>query len=385
MRRVALLLVLIFTAIASVDPLYCSDGCTRADIAATSQGAQHGGDCPNLPARIGGHDADVARRRLSVDVRHAPVRAVTSRVNPTLDRTPSARVIRHRSVRSLSMRRVGVEMRVLVLLLAALQVQPSASVELVVSSEAGPVSRAQVVVAGKTVETGSDGRIALTLPLGPVDITVIKEGFNPVTVTVTAVAGTSQVVPVTLEAQSAIEEHVTVSATRTDKRIEDQPMRVEVLDAEEIGEKQLMTPGDIVMMLNEMGGPARAGDVAIARSRERARSRHAGAIHALPVRRTPALWHRRRGPWLTPDSAERPRTGGGDQRRRVRALRGWRARRRRRSDFTQAHEYAHSGRDAESYEPRRHRRRALRESAVHEWLERNDSRRRPLAGAQRRR
>ena len=101
-------------------------------------------------------------------------------------------------------------MRVLVLLLAALQVQPSASVELVVSSEAGPVSRAQVVVAGKTVETGSDGRIALTLPLGPVDITVIKEGFNPVTVTVTAVAGTSQVVPVTLEAQSAIEEHVTV-------------------------------------------------------------------------------------------------------------------------------------------------------------------------------
>jgi iron complex outermembrane receptor protein len=31
-------------------------------------------------------------------------------------------------------------------------------------------------------------------------------------------------------------------------------MRVEVLDAEEIEEKQLMTPGDIVMMLNEMGG-----------------------------------------------------------------------------------------------------------------------------------
>jgi outer membrane receptor for ferrienterochelin and colicins len=46
----------------------------------------------------------------------------------------------------------------------------------------------------------------------------------------------------------------TVSATRTDKRIEDQPMRVEVVDAEEIEEKQLMTPGDIVMMLNEMGG-----------------------------------------------------------------------------------------------------------------------------------
>ena len=31
-------------------------------------------------------------------------------------------------------------------------------------------------------------------------------------------------------------------------------MRVEVLDREEIEEKLMMTPGDIVMMLNEMGG-----------------------------------------------------------------------------------------------------------------------------------
>ena len=51
-----------------------------------------------------------------------------------------------------------------------------------------------------------------------------------------------------------VEEVITVSATRTGARLEDQPMRVEVLDREEIEEKMLMTPGDIVMMLNEMGG-----------------------------------------------------------------------------------------------------------------------------------
>jgi outer membrane receptor for ferrienterochelin and colicins len=45
-----------------------------------------------------------------------------------------------------------------------------------------------------------------------------------------------------------------VASTRTEKRLEDQPMRVEVLAREEIEEKMLMTPGDIVMMLNEMGG-----------------------------------------------------------------------------------------------------------------------------------
>ena len=50
------------------------------------------------------------------------------------------------------------------------------------------------------------------------------------------------------------EEAVTVSATRTGARIEDEPTRVEVLNREEIEEKLLMTPGDIVMMLNEMGG-----------------------------------------------------------------------------------------------------------------------------------
>src|SRR5262245_58247888 len=55
-------------------------------------------------------------------------------------------------------------------------------------------------------------------------------------------------------AQFRHEEQVTVSATRTDRRLEDQPMRVEVLNREEVEEKMLMTPGDIVMMLNEMGG-----------------------------------------------------------------------------------------------------------------------------------
>src|SRR5512145_369343 len=51
-----------------------------------------------------------------------------------------------------------------------------------------------------------------------------------------------------------IEVEITVSATRTGGRIDDQPLRVEVLEREEIEEKMLMTPGDIVMMLNEMGG-----------------------------------------------------------------------------------------------------------------------------------
>src|SRR5574339_35507 len=51
-----------------------------------------------------------------------------------------------------------------------------------------------------------------------------------------------------------IEESVTVTATRTDRRIEDQPMRVEVVPGEEVQEKIMMTPGDVSMLLNETNG-----------------------------------------------------------------------------------------------------------------------------------
>ena len=57
-----------------------------------------------------------------------------------------------------------------------------------------------------------------------------------------------------LQPQPSVKEEITVHATRTDTRLQDSPTRVEVLEQEEIEEKMLMTPGDIVMMLNEMGG-----------------------------------------------------------------------------------------------------------------------------------
>ena len=139
------------------------------------------------------------------------------------------------------------------LLLAILQ-QPPAVIQIVVTNDMAPVAQAQVVVDGKTAATAADGRVTLETAPGPVDITVVKEGFNPVTVTVTATPGQAQVIQVALDRQTRIEEHVTVSATRTGRGLEDQPMRVEVLDHDEIDEKLMMTPGDIVMMLNEMGG-----------------------------------------------------------------------------------------------------------------------------------
>ena len=49
-------------------------------------------------------------------------------------------------------------------------------------------------------------------------------------------------------------EEVIVQATRSRRRVQDQPIRVEVLAGEELEEKLLMRPGNISMMLNETAG-----------------------------------------------------------------------------------------------------------------------------------
>src|SRR5262245_6307039 len=124
-----------------------------------------------------------------------------------------------------------------------------------VSAEGKPVEKAEIVVGGTTQQTVVSGVIQLQVPAGDVEVTVVKEGYVTTTVKVTVAAGAQQEVTIDLQRAPTLEETVTVVATtRTNKRLEDQPMRVEVLDREEIEEKMLMTPGDIVMMLNEMGG-----------------------------------------------------------------------------------------------------------------------------------
>jgi iron complex outermembrane receptor protein len=134
------------------------------------------------------------------------------------------------------------------------EAQTPATIEIHVVHQGAPVAEAGVVIRGVTHMTNAAGIVTVPVANGPVEITVIKDGFLPRTTTAEAIAGRTQVVTIELQAKPAVEDVVTVSATRTGARLEDQPMRVEVLSRDEIEEKLLMTPGDIVMMLNEMGG-----------------------------------------------------------------------------------------------------------------------------------
>ena len=132
--------------------------------------------------------------------------------------------------------------------------EPAARIRIEVRSEAGPVRDADVVVNGTTQKTDAQGVTAFTIPAGHVEIVVVKNGFAAASASVDLTASQQQTIVVDLNRAASAEEHVTVSATRTDRGIEDQPMRVEVVDREEIEEKAMMTPGDVVMLLNETGG-----------------------------------------------------------------------------------------------------------------------------------
>ena len=128
----------------------------------------------------------------------------------------------------------------------------SGTIRIEVRQDGKPVVAASVLVNGTPYTTNSDGVTLATVAPGNVEVTVAKEGFLPVTASLSIGAGERR--DVFADLQQSLQDETTVSATRTESRIEDLPMRVEVLEREEIEEKMLMTPGDITMMLNEMGG-----------------------------------------------------------------------------------------------------------------------------------
>ena len=129
-----------------------------------------------------------------------------------------------------------------------------AALRVAVRSAGAPVAGASVVVNGRPSQTDARGDVSTTVQPGTIEIVVVKEGLEPATVSLSLRPGEERTVTIDLAAQALLEEHVTVAAARTDRGIDDEPIRVEVLDQQEIEEKLMMTPGDIVMMLNEMGG-----------------------------------------------------------------------------------------------------------------------------------
>ena len=123
-----------------------------------------------------------------------------------------------------------------------------------VRSNDAPIAQAEVRVGSTASKTGVDGMTSLSIPAGRVDVIVTRDGFDPGAAQVEIRAGTESRIDVALEPRSELEENVVVSATRAEQRVQDVPLRVEVVPADEVQEKVTMTPGDVSMLLAETNG-----------------------------------------------------------------------------------------------------------------------------------
>ena len=117
----------------------------------------------------------------------------------------------------------------------------------------GPIEGAQVGSGGTGALTDEAGDAVIELSAGPATIRVERIGYGTAEVSLEVPARDTSVV-VVLAPEAVEAEGIVVMSTRADRRIEDEPLRVEVIEREEVEEKLLMTPGDIAMLLNETAG-----------------------------------------------------------------------------------------------------------------------------------
>src|SRR5688572_24191691 len=133
---------------------------------------------------------------------------------------------------------------------ALAQVADSATLRIRAIAHAAPLTRARVVSGQHIAETDTAGLAVLRLPAGNAVVTISRIGYTPDTIGIALRAGQDTTIVASLEAQAQELESVVVAATRAERRVEDTPLRVEIVDEEEIAEKIAMTPGDIAMMMN---------------------------------------------------------------------------------------------------------------------------------------
>lgn len=123
---------------------------------------------------------------------------------------------------------------------------------------AGAVIRSLDVreVMGRDIGASTDrnGYALLRLPAGSHRLLISRLGFRPDTIVLALRASQDTSVTVHLMPLAEDIETMVVSATRAERRVEDTPLRVEVVDEEEVGEKLAMRPASIQMLLAETGG-----------------------------------------------------------------------------------------------------------------------------------
>jgi hypothetical protein len=108
----------------------------------------------------------------------------------------------------------------------------TATIDVSVSDGERPLASARVLAMGGEWITDTSGQVAIEVVPGQIRVEVTAEGHVPTTVDIDA-APCARVKAAILLEPLVFEEEVVVTATRTNRRLQDQPMRVEVIDRED--------------------------------------------------------------------------------------------------------------------------------------------------------
>lgn len=122
------------------------------------------------------------------------------------------------------------------------------------TTQSGPASGVLLRSGRAGAITDAQGNAMLMIAPGVVVISARRIGLAPDSIRLTLRAGGDTTVALMLSEQAAVIAPVIVSSTRADRRVEDEPLRVEVLSGEDVGEKTQMRPADIRSLLAEMPG-----------------------------------------------------------------------------------------------------------------------------------
>lgn len=131
---------------------------------------------------------------------------------------------------------------------------PSGSLTVHVRHLTEPVAGAVVRAASFADLTDSSGSATLRLPTGPQRVIVGRLGFVPDTLSVEIVPAMDAAIDVQLSPAVVRLAEVIVGASRVERRVQDEPERIEVLSGEDVGEKTIMHPANPMTLVSEMPG-----------------------------------------------------------------------------------------------------------------------------------
>lgn len=117
-----------------------------------------------------------------------------------------------------------------------------------------PIAGAVVRAGSFGALTDSVGNATLRLPAGPHRVIVGRLGFVPDTLSVEIVPAADTAIEVQLSPAVVRLAEVIVGASRVERRVQDEPERVEVLSGEDVGEKTVMHPANPMNLVSEMPG-----------------------------------------------------------------------------------------------------------------------------------